>query len=335
MRSRRSSLTAAGLGLLLLSGCAAATGDMSSGGVEADAGYATEDQAAADEPAAARDGAESAEQGRQLFVTTGRAEVSVTDPRVAAVQVATYTEHLGGHVQERMERGSVEDEDATAFLVLRVPADRVTDMLRELGELGDVTSSSSDSVEVTGQAQDLTARIRALEVSVKRLEGLLADADTTADLVAAEQALTDRQEQLESLQAQSARLADRVALATLEVQLWMPDQAPEEPPTGFWGGLVTGWESLVGAVSGLLLALGVLLPWLVALGLVGLVVLAVVRTRRRRRPATPAPAAAPSSAAPAAAPASAPVAAERPVAATDGPAPSAGTPTQTSSQDEV
>lgn len=281
MRTRRRSLALA-LGLVLLTGCAAATGGGAAGaGTAGGDGGAPVAASAADE---ARDG--EVREGARLFVVEAVAEVAVDDPRRTTAELATYVERIGGHVQERVEHGSTRDGDASAYLVVRVPTDRLTETIATLEEVGEVTSTSTRSTEVTGESEDLAARIRALEISVERLERLLEDATTTAELVSAEQALTERQEQLEQLQSRAARLADQVALATLEIHLWTHAQSPVAEPSGFVGGLRTGWRNLVAAVGALLVALGVLLPWLLAAAVVGGVVLLVLRARGRGR-ATP------------------------------------------------
>lgn len=277
-------------GLLVLAGCSAGSAESGGADMAADGGALEEFSGArADEgggeSAADSSGSATRAESPRHFITAGSADVTVEDPRTAAAQVATYVDQLGGHLQERVESGSVDDGDARAYLVVRVPAEQLNEVLATLEEVGDVVSTSIQSTEVTGQVQDLDARIRAMEISAERLERLLAEADTSAEVIEAEQALTNRQEELEALQSQAARLADQVSLSTLEIHMWTPEQAPPEEPSGFWGGLVSGWNSLVDAVGQLLLVVGVLLPWLVALALLALAVVAVVRAVRRRRPA--------------------------------------------------
>jgi len=177
------------------------------------------------------------------------------------------------------------DGKGSARLTLRIPASALTATLDAFGKLGTVENISLTATDVTGTAQDLDARIDAMKISVQRLEDLLRKATTSADLVAAESALNDRQMQLESMQAQRALLADQVSMATIRLGLFAQGDAPKKTPHGFWGGLVTGWNSLVTAVSGALVVLGVLLPWLAFFAVLGAIVWAVVRFVRQRRPA--------------------------------------------------
>ncbi|NCT91591.1 DUF4349 domain-containing protein [Cellulomonas sp. APG4] len=309
------------LALTLVAGCSAAgSGDAADVAATSDGGGESAGMA---DMGAAEEGSDSAEAPRaesglvpsvedRQFVTEGSVGLTVESPRRAATAVAQLVERVGGHVQERVEQGTEDDEFASAHLVVRIPSTEVSGTLEQLGTLGTVEETSITSTEVTAQARDLDARIRALEISVARLEDLLSRATSTQAIVEAEQALTDRQAELESLESQRSRLADQVALSTLRIELWTEDTVPPEPPTGFWGGLVTGWNSLVATLTGLAVALGVLTPWLVVLGLVALVVLAL--RRRLRRTDRPGPAATapsgpvppPAPAAPAAAPTTTP-----------------------------
>jgi hypothetical protein len=228
--------------------------------------------------------------GRQV-ITSGELGLVADDPRGAADLVVAVVEQAGGRVDARQETAAREDEgtEATADLTVRVPADTLTDVLDALDEIGEVDHLDLGSDDVTAASQDLDARIRAMQLSVARMEDLLSRASTQADIISAESTLTERQASLEQLQSERARIAEQVALSTLRVSIWTapereapPEPAPE-PRGGFLGGLESGWEALVAVLGGVVLVLGVLLPWLVAAGVVGAAYVAVVRALRRRR----------------------------------------------------
>ena len=137
---------------------------------------------------------------------------------------------------------------------------------------------------MTREVQDIDARVTALRSSITRLLALQDAAATVEDLISLETAISDRQAELESLEAQQRFLADQVGLSTITLVLGSREVAPVTEPDTFLTGLTAGWEALVAFGSGLLVLLGVLLPWLVLLGVIGAVVLLIVR-RARRRPA--------------------------------------------------
>jgi hypothetical protein len=225
-----------------------------------------------------------ADADRQV-VTTATASLAVGDPAEAAQQVSELVESAGGRVEERTEHaasGENGTEGAVADLVVRVPSDELTGVLADLEELGDVESVSVSRSDVTATAVDLDARISALQTSVERLQALMEVAGTVEDLLEAEQVLSERQAELESLQSQRALLADQVELSTLRVHLAPFGVAPAGGPDGFLDGLGTGWRSLVAALAAIVVVLGVALPWLAVAGLVTAGVVVPLRWSRRR-----------------------------------------------------
>ncbi|MEP7763328.1 DUF4349 domain-containing protein [Sanguibacter sp. 25GB23B1] len=270
-----SGLVAAGL----LAGCAS-DGAQDSGAVsQADAEVAPQAvEAAADGDSGARSAAEQTQQ----MVTTGTIEVVVTDPVAAAQEISTLVEQAGGRTEQRVEQARTETSEPRADLTVRVPADKVTPTITALAEIGTVEATRISSTDVGGQARDLDARIKALKTSATRLETLMSTAATTADLLDAESTLTARQGDLESLQAQRNALADQVDLSTLVITLTTEPTVPDEETTGFWGGLVTGWEALASTLAVIVVVIGVTLPWLAVAALVWFVALWTTRRLRTR-----------------------------------------------------
>ena len=214
-------------------------------------------------------------------VTTGSVDVTVDDPRDVATRFSAWVEQSGGRVDGRTESTDV-DGRASASMTVRVPSTRVSTALDELRSYGDVGTVDIQNDDVTAQGQDLDARIKALEISIDRLETILSGAGSSAEVVRAEDALTQRQEQLESLQAQRNALSDRVALSSLHVELVQEGSAASVEPGGFQGGLTQGWNALVDTPNAIVALAGVLLPWLAVAAVLGGLWWAVRRLSGRR-----------------------------------------------------
>jgi hypothetical protein len=277
--------------MAVLVGCTGSGSD--SGGADGGAGGGAGVPAVPGEPEGAPAGPDESDADRQV-VTTATASLAVEDPADGAQRVSELVESVGGRVDERTEQaasGADGVEGAVADLVVRVPADALTGLLADLEDLGDVESVSVSRSDVTATAVDLDARISALQTSVARLKALMDGAATTEALLAAEEALSERQAELESLQSQRALLADRVELSTLSVHLEPFGVAPAGGPEGFLDGLGTGWRALVSAFGATVVVLGILLPWAaVAVLVAGGVFVPVRLARRRAGVAAPAPA---------------------------------------------
>ena len=272
--------TIATVAVVLVVGCSGSS-DGESSGAQGGGGAG----AVADEGGAAGDDGGAAVDADRQVITNASASLAVDDPAEGAQRVSELVEAAGGRVDERTEQAATgDDQDASADLVLRVPADALTDVLADLEELGEVASVSVSRSDVTGQAVDLDARISALQTSVTRLQALLDEAPTTEALLAAEGALSGRQEQLESLQSQRALLADQVELSTLRVHLQPPGVAPPGGPDGFVDALGTGWNALVSTAGAAVVALGVLLPWMAVAAVLAVAVVVPLRRARRSAP---------------------------------------------------
>ncbi|PQM45786.1 hypothetical protein C1Y40_04045 [Mycobacterium talmoniae] len=160
------------------------------------------------------------------------------------------------------------------------PLPEVDEFLQDTKQLGDVTSVSLKHEDVTTGRVDLDARIAALQTSVDRLTALMKAATSTADLLQAEDALSKRQADLDSLRAQRTQLGDQISFATITVTVSAEAAAPS---TGFVASVRHGWHALVSATHGAIAVVGFLLPWVPVLLLIAGGVM-VLRRRIRRRP---------------------------------------------------
>lgn len=280
--------TTAVLVTLALAGCSASPG--SSMG----AGDSPPSEGA---PSVSRNGVElvapeaAADSTRQV-ITTGYVTITVDKPVDASAEAVRIVERSGGRVDGRTETAPVNGNDGSATLTLRIPSDTLTATLEKLRTLGAVQEVSLNSADVTMETQDLDARITAMTASVDRLLALLSNATDTENLITLETAISDRQAQLESMESQRRYYADQVSLSTVTLNLVSDFTAPTANPDNFFDGLAAGWNSFVAFFAGLVVAFGVLLPWLIFLAIVTVIVAVVVRRRRKRR--MPAVAAAPS-----------------------------------------
>jgi len=234
----------------------------------------------------------------QQIVRTGDISVDVDDITSTANRVTALVDAAGGEIGSDQRQGDA--TDGTADFVLRVPPDSFDDVLDTISALGEELSRTVSADDVSTVVADVDARVQSLQNSVNRLLALAGQAVSVSDLIVIESELSARQAELESLQAQQRALADQVSLATLTVRL-SASSDPADKATGFLASLEAGWNALLYFGAGLISLVGVLLPWLAVVALIGIP--AVVLWRRRRSAAREA------------------TAAEVPVMATFGPAP--------------
>lgn len=300
--------TALLLSALALSGCAAGSDQMASDSGGSAPMVAPDAQLQSSEGG---DAASVRDADRQVIVT-GWMTVTVEQPLEAADEAVRIAEAAGGRVDGRQEIAPNDYDRGSATLTLRLPAEDLNSTIDKLKELGTVQEVSLNSSDVTMVTQDLDARIEALRASIDRLLALVGTATDTESLIALETAISDRQAQLESLEAERRYYSDQVALSTITLNLISPADTPATEPVTFWDGLVAGWNAFVAFFAGLVVVFGVLIPWLVLAGLITAAILLLVRWRKSRAAAR---AAAPAAAQPAAPEAAAPAASPAPAAA--------------------
>lgn len=218
----------------------------------------------------------------QQIITTVTVTIVVDSPVTSADQAAVIATQYGGVVADRNETQPNARQGGSAQLTLRIPSDKLDSALEQLKQLGDVKQTAINSTDVTSQSQDLDARITALKASVDRLLELLSKATDTTDLITIESALSQRQADLESMESQKRYLDDQVQLSTVMVNLYAELDTPPDAPVNFWTGVVAGWNGLVGFVKVALVVIGVLLPWLIALGVIAVITIAWVKLALRR-----------------------------------------------------
>lgn len=274
---------------LLFAGCAGAG---SAGDGTVTDGTATEEQpgapmapGVADE--AATDGVAglAAEEDDRDVVVTGSMTVTADDPLAAARDAVRIVESAGGRVDGRTEHAPSNGDTGSATLLLRIPADRLQGVLDDLAGLGRADEISTSTSDVTVLVADLESRIATQRGIIDRLNALFARATTIEELITLEATIAQHQATLEDLEAQQRSVDDQVALSTISLYLRSDAEAPVPEPMDFLSGLAVGWDAFVGFFSGLLVALGVLLPWIVTAGIVSAAIVLLVRWNRRRKAA--------------------------------------------------
>jgi hypothetical protein len=219
------------------------------------------------------------------IVKTASLTVTVANTSDAADKAAVLVENADGRVDSRSEDAGSDRGLARTSIVLRVPVARLDGLVRELKTLGTVQSAETRSEDVTAQRVDLDARIKALQTSVDRLLAIMRDAKDPDALIKAEDALSERQAELDSLRAQRDQLGDRIDYSTVDVT-FIAEQIGGPAPQqyeGFTGQVERGWGAMVSLLGNLILFFGLLLPWLGALAIAAGIVYGVVRLAMARR----------------------------------------------------
>jgi len=202
----------------------------------------------------------------------------------AAAQAATKVRALapgsGGYVSASDGGG------ATVSVVLRIPASSYAGVMNSLDGIGEITSRTEKTSDVTDEMVDVASRVATMKASIDRIRALLAKADKIGDVISIESELASREADLESLQNRQTALKDQVALSTISVTVTAVlegtvEQVASDRQDGFLAGLAGGWSALKAFVTWLGSVIGALLPFTPLIAVLALVAVWVSRRRRR------------------------------------------------------
>ncbi|WP_165966708.1 DUF4349 domain-containing protein [Actinomadura sp. 7K507] len=285
--------------VLLLAGMLAACGGGDSGGSESAGGSAARAPATSDTREGGGDGGGDDTSGNgedagtrkkprapaaeREVVHSAELRVRSGDVNASAAKAKQLVIAAGGYV----ERESSRSEPARSEIALKIPSGRYTELLNQLGtQLGTKLALSQEAEDVTGEVADVEARVRSAEATLTSFRKLFERAGSIEEIIRLEEEISERESDLEALQARQKSLKNRTQFATVTVTLVAesaPDKEPEDDGSGgFVGGLQDGWSAFTTFVGGLAMVVGWLLPFLVTAAVLGLPVLAF-RHRLRDR----------------------------------------------------
>jgi len=237
------------------------------------------------------DGDGGSGQPRQI-VRKATVELLTDDVRAVFLKAAmVLSEADGEYVQESSITGS--GKTAQANLILRVAADRLSEVLNALRELGEVRSEQVTGQDVTAQVVDLEARLRNEQrVEAELLELLEKRNDAPLkEILELRNTLSNVRGEIERLTAQRQQLGRLVSLATVLVII-RTDESQQRPAdfsigTYFGDGVARAWQKgLVFLADTFGVLLSVLVGGLIWWILLVLVFTAIWRYRRRSVAAT-------------------------------------------------
>jgi hypothetical protein len=257
------------------------------------AGGAVEMPAAEPEMASSSYGTRSLAQAiDHLIIRTGSISMVVEDTRGAQATIEDMVAGMAGEgafVVSSNEYGGDEEGQPHITLSIRIPAARFDETMDRLADMAvTVTSRDESAQDVTEEYVDLEARLESLEAARQRLLDIMAEARTTKDLLEAEQQLTQREAEIESIKGRMQYLEESAQLSSIWIELqpyilsqpvgdqWRPAETARRAVDALLDGLRGFGDFLI------FFAIAVL-PWLVAIGLVIFVIVRLIRWRIRAR----------------------------------------------------
>lgn len=230
----------------------------------------------------------------RLVARKASIDLAVADVRAAFAKAAFLVSEAGGEfVEDSTITG--EGERAQANLTLRIRAERLSQILGQLRELGIVVQETSRGEDVTDQAVDLDARLRNEQRIETELAQLLAGREDAPlkDIMEVRDSLSRVRENIERLTAQRDRLSRMVSLSTVlvvirhEAAVRLPETAkPDGLGAYFAKVMANAWRNATRALADtaafiVTVVVGGAVWWVIA----AIVGIAAIRWRVRARAA--------------------------------------------------
>jgi hypothetical protein len=221
-------------------------------------------------------------------ISTGTVSLVSDDVAGARREVQRIVDAQKGTISEESTETDDEGTATYARLVIRVPSSSFAETMLALEKAAELRTSQISSEDVTTQVIDTDVRVRAQESSLRRVEQLLARANTLKDIIWIESQLTSRQAELDSLKSQQAWLSDQTSESTITIDIERKQVTKAEKvdsdDAGFLTGLKGGMKALGGFATAMATIVGALLPFATVLAIFALPTWLLVRRSARRRP---------------------------------------------------
>jgi len=197
---------------------------------------------------------------------------------------------LGGYVESRnIENGSTyaNKRYRHAQLVIRLPAEQLDGFVAQVGQSSNIVSNTETSSDITLQYVATESRLKVLKVEEERLLKFLSEAETVSEMLEIEKRLTQIQSEIETTTSQLKTYDNLVDYGTITLNITEVEvyTVIEEDPT-MWEQISQGFMtslSILGSIGkGLFVFIVSASPFLILIGLVGLIVLLVMRFKKQR-----------------------------------------------------
>lgn len=198
---------------------------------------------------------------------------------------------LGGYVESRsVQMGANSNDRRYANLTVRIPADKLDSFTEHVSTVGNVTSTTESTEDVTLSYVATESKKKALESEEARLLALIDKAANLTELLQLEKRLTEVRTDLEKVTSQLKVYDNLVDYGTVQLDISeVKEYTPAEEP-GFWERISTGFTTSVQNTGKILqelliffvCAIPYLTPPAILVAAIVLIVLVIIGIKKRK-----------------------------------------------------
>jgi len=156
------------------------------------------------------------------IVRNGNVSLEVESLEKSAEKIAEWAGHFGGYVTNSWE------SDTSANYTVKIPAEKFDEAFNETKSYGKFLNGNINADDITDQYYDLETRLEAKKILRNRLQGYLANAKETKELLNIEKELNRVISDIESMEGRLRRMKDQVSYSTININLQLPYRTTDE-----------------------------------------------------------------------------------------------------------
>lgn len=214
-------------------------------------------------------------------ITSVDMSLEVEDVPGAIEQIAATARASGGYVSGSSVYVHTYDQNTwrDGYITVRIPEAGHPEFLDEVSQLGEVTSRSVSSQDVTEEYIDVNARLENLKRQEQRLHEVLNMSRTVEEVLSVEKEIERVRGEIDSLTGRLNYLNDRVEYSTISIRLTESDRVIYS--WGLGDALSESVRGFISMVNALIILAGYMLPIVILLALFGGLFVALRRMARR------------------------------------------------------
>lgn len=204
--------------------------------------------------------------------------------------IGQKTKEVQGYTESSSIEGNSyyhENGNRSANIVLRIPQNRLESFLQAVEGLGNVTSQSMNTDNITLKYADTQSHKEALQIEYDRVLALLEKADTMESILSLESHLSELRYQLNQYESTLRTYDNQVDYSTVILDIYEVERITEVKKESFLDKIKAGFSDnlyeIGNAGTNFLIWLIVSLPYFIIWGMIIAVIILIVRKIRKRR----------------------------------------------------